>query len=90
MRSGGFILKLYLIEFGIFILENIIDAIDDVTIGYEGKFPITELDLLKGYIPNVVHFHVKRYKLNELPTEDEQIGQWLLKCWDEKENRLKE
>jgi lysocardiolipin and lysophospholipid acyltransferase len=70
--------------------SDLIDTVDDVTIGYEGKFPVTELDLLKGHIPKVVHFHVKRYNINEIPQEDEQIDQWLLKCWDEKENRLKE
>ncbi len=73
-----------------FYLDDMIDSIDDITIGYEGKFPITEIDLLKGYCPKVVHFHVKRYHINDLPKEDEQIGQWLEKCWDEKEIRLKE
>jgi lysocardiolipin and lysophospholipid acyltransferase len=90
MRSGGMIPKLDLIDLFILILENIVDTVDDVTIGYEGEFPKTELDLLKGCFPKVVHFHVKRYKINELPTEDKQIGQWLEKLWDEKENRLKE
>ncbi|UJR23718.1 hypothetical protein I4U23_026698 [Adineta vaga] len=70
--------------------NDIVDAIDDVTIGYEGQFPITELDLLKGRFPKVVHFHIKRYNINELPQDSEQIGDWLRKCWDEKENRLKE
>jgi len=69
---------------------DIIDTVDDVTIGYEGNIPEAEIDLLKGYIPKVIHFHVKRYNVNDLPNEDEEIGQWLQKCWDEKENRLKE
>ena len=67
-----------------------IDAIDDVTIGYEGKFPVTELDLFKGCFPKVVHFHVKRYNVNDLPKETENINEWLQKCWDDKENQLKE
>ena len=70
-------------------LGEIIDAIDDVTIAYDGKFPITELDLLKGLFPKTVHFHVKRHKLNEIPQDEQQIGDWLRKCWDDKENRLK-
>ncbi|CAF3924140.1 unnamed protein product, partial [Rotaria magnacalcarata] len=69
--------------------DDMIDNIDDVTIGYEGDFPITEFDLLKGVFPSVVHFHVKRYSINDLPQEDEKIGEWLQNCWDEKENRLK-
>ena len=67
-----------------------IDNVDDVTIGYEGDFPVTEVDFLKGCFPKIVHFHVKRYNINDLPQEDEQIGEWLEKCWDDKENRLKE
>jgi hypothetical protein len=67
-----------------------IDTVDDITIGYEGNFPVTELDLLKGHLPKIVHFDVKRYNINEIPKEDEQIDQWLKTCWDEKENRLKE
>jgi hypothetical protein len=76
--------------FRTFCLDDIIDTVDDITIGYEGNFPVTEFDLLKGHLPKVVHFHVKRYNINEIPNEDEQIDRWLLKCWDEKENRLKE
>lgn len=69
--------------------NEIIDAVDDVTIGYEGKFAENELDLLKGYIPKAVHCHVKRYNINEIPQDDEDIANWLKTIWDEKENRLK-
>lgn len=71
-----------------FYLDGILDAIDDITVAYEGVIPETEVDLLKGHIPTSVHFHVKRYDLNDLPKTDEDIGQWLLNCWDEKENNL--
>jgi len=70
--------------------DEILDAIDDVTIGYEGVIPGAEIDLLKGYIPKAVHFHVKRYNANDIPKTDKEIGEWLQYCWDEKENRLKE
>ena len=71
-------------------LDDILDAIDDVTIGYEGSIPEAEIDLLKGHIPKTVHFHVKRYNANDLPKSDNETGEWLQTCWDEKENRLKE
>jgi hypothetical protein len=71
-------------------LDEILDTVDDVTIAYEGDIPQAEIDLLKGYIPKTVHFHVKRHNTNDLPKTDEEIGQWLLNCWDEKEDRLKE
>ncbi|CAF0813800.1 unnamed protein product [Rotaria sp. Silwood1] len=70
--------------------DEILDTIDDVTIGYEGLIPEAEIDLLKGQIPKAVHFHVKRYNINDLPKTDEEIGQWLQNRWNEKENRLKE
>ncbi|CAF0794310.1 unnamed protein product [Rotaria sordida] len=70
--------------------DEILDTIDDVTIGYEGIIPEAEIDLLKGHIPKAVHFHVKRYNINDIPKTNDEIGQWLQNCWDEKENRLKE
>ncbi|CAF2365949.1 unnamed protein product [Rotaria sp. Silwood2] len=70
--------------------DEILDTIDDVTIGYEGLIPEAEIDLLKGHIPKSVHFHVKRYNINDLPKTDEEIGEWLQNRWNEKENRLKE
>jgi hypothetical protein len=73
-----------------FYLDDILDAVDDVTIGYEGDIPEAEIDLLKGHIPKIVHFHVKRYDINDIPKTDEQIGQWLENCWDKKEDHLKE
>jgi len=70
--------------------DEILDTIDDVTIGYEGIIPEAEIDLIKGHIPKAVHFHVKRYNTNDIPKTDKEIGEWLQNCWDEKENRLKE
>jgi len=33
---------------------------------------------------------VKRYNTNDSFKTDEEIGEWLQNCWDEKEDRLKE
>lgn len=68
--------------------EDILDAVDDVTVAYEGDFPKNELEMLKGRIPRVVHFNVKRYDVKELPTNDDEAAKWLQTLWDEKENRL--
>lgn len=76
--------------FFVFNLDEVLDAVDDVTIGYEGAIPLAEIDLLKGHIPKTVHFHVKRYNTNDSFKTDEEIGEWLQNCWDEKEDRLKE
>lgn len=71
-------------------LENMIDTIDDVTIAYQGDFPQKEIDVLRGVLPQVVYFHIKRYNINEIPMDNEKIDRWLQQCWDEKEDRLKE
>lgn len=72
------------------IIDELIDTVDDITVAYEGNIPETEMDLITGRIPSVIHFHVKRYNVEDLPKTDEEIGTWLLTRWDEKENRLKE
>ena len=70
-------------------LDQILDTIDDVTVGYEGEIPEAEIDLLRGRVPRAIHFHVKRYNIEQLPRTDEEIGKWLQQIWDEKEDRLK-
>lgn len=72
------------------VLDDMIDTVDDVTIAYRGEFPQREIHLLKGVLPQAVCFHIKRYNINEIPMETEGINEWLQKCWDEKEDRLKE
>ncbi|CAF1241940.1 unnamed protein product [Adineta ricciae] len=84
-RLNGFIFLLKTMQSG-----DILDSVDDVTVGYEGHIPEREIDLLNGYIPKQVHFHIKRYMIKDLPKTDEEIGLWLENRWDEKETRLKE
>lgn len=69
--------------------NEIIDAIDDITIGYEGDIACKEVDLIKGKIPSVIHFHVKRYQVSDLPKTDDETATWLLERWDAKEDQLK-
>lgn len=83
-RTTGFIYLLNVMRSG-----DMIDAVDDITIGYEGKFAVTELDLLKGYFPKAIHFYVKRYDVNEIPEDEEGAANWLKTVWDEKEDRLR-
>jgi len=68
---------------------NIVDTVDDITIGYEGNFPIDLLDFVKGQFPTVVHFHIKRYAEDSLPKENQDIDEWLQIRWVEKEDQLK-
>ena len=51
------------------------DAVYDVTIGYEGGFP-SLWQWAKGYVRRV-HLHVRRFPRGELPKSDGDLGQWL-------------
>ena len=41
-------------------IDNQLDAVYDVTVGYPKTLPVTELDVLKGHLPDEAHFHIKR------------------------------
>ena len=67
-----------------------LDAVYDVTIGYPDVLPKTEMELAKGVMPREVHFHIKSYDDRDVPTDDEELGQWCRDRWTEKEERLKQ
>jgi hypothetical protein len=67
-----------------------LDAVYDVTIGYPDVLSKTEAEIAKGIMPREVHFHIKSYDDRDLPSDDEQLGQWCRDRWAEKEERLKQ
>lgn len=66
-----------------------LDAVYDLTVAYPDVLPKTEVDLVKGFIPKEVHFHVKKYDDEEVPQEQDGLEKWLRDRWTEKEERLK-
>lgn len=66
-----------------------LDAVYDVTVAYPRTLPLTELDLLKGRMPEEVHFHIKRYHASSLPHTDEGLRVWLGGVWAEKDDLLR-
>ncbi|VDK58770.1 unnamed protein product [Gongylonema pulchrum] len=61
----------------------------DVTVGYSDGIVSSELEiLLKGRFPHSVHFDIKWYKENELPSDEHELAIWLTKLWNDKEHRL--
>lgn len=66
-----------------------LDAIHDVTIGYSENYCYEEMDLLKGNVPDEIHFHLQRYSNEELPQDLQGLEEWCCKRWEEKEERLK-
>ena len=66
------------------------DAIYDVTVGYSKNYCFEELDvLLRGRVPDEIHFHIKRYSVDELPQDSQVLEEWCCKRWKDKEERLK-
>ncbi|KAJ6345386.1 hypothetical protein OIU78_008119 [Salix suchowensis] len=57
-------------------MRSFVPAVYDVTVAVPKGHPIPSV---KGFLrkqPSVVHFHIKRYAMNELPESDEGIAQW--------------
>eukprot|EP00045_Choanoeca_perplexa_P013843 m.158779 g.158779 ORF g.158779 m.158779 type:complete len:370 (+) comp16476_c0_seq1:152-1261(+) len=85
-RTAGFISML---QHG----RSHLDAVYDITMAYQyfakGERP-NEMSYLKGRFPPVVHMHVKRYAIDELPTDDEELAAWCKERWAEKEAMLEQ
>ena len=66
-----------------------LDAVYDVTVGYSENYCFEELDVIKGKIPEEIHFHIQRFSVDELPYDSQGLDEWCCKQWSEKEERLK-
>ncbi|XP_026496373.2 lysocardiolipin acyltransferase 1-like [Vanessa tameamea] len=62
-------------------------SVYDVTVAYDAPAQ-TEMDLLHGKMPKHVHFHFKRYDIDDLPYEEEELRTWLQDRWKEKNASL--
>ncbi|XP_012273608.1 lysocardiolipin acyltransferase 1 [Orussus abietinus] len=70
--------------------SSYLDAVYDLTIAYPDNVPQSEADLVKGNLPNEVHFHIKRIPSEDLPRDDSQLRIWLNERWSRKESSLEE
>ncbi|XP_078488672.1 lysocardiolipin acyltransferase 1 isoform X1 [Ciona intestinalis] len=68
--------------------SNSIDAIYDITVAYSHDIPQSESDIIMGGPPKVVHFHIRRYPISEVPVGD--VSSWCRNVWQQKENLLHE
>ncbi|CAD5231787.1 unnamed protein product [Bursaphelenchus xylophilus] len=68
---------------------NYIDNIYDVTVGYPEEIVQSELDLgVLGACPKKIVFDVRKIEMKDVPKETEQLGEWLVKLWEDKEVKL--
>lgn len=70
-------------------LQYTLDSVYDFTIGYESEQPPAIWDLM-SFINRgpTVHVFVKRYSLEELPTDDNELSNWCFTLFEEKDKRL--
>ncbi|MDX2437868.1 MAG: lysophospholipid acyltransferase family protein [Acidobacteriota bacterium] len=67
-------------------LRSHIDAVYDLTIAYEDGVP-SLWQYLKGLVRRI-HVHVRRFPINDLPDSADDVRQWLLDRWQEKDELL--
>ncbi|OLY79257.1 putative acyltransferase [Smittium mucronatum] len=68
----------------------------DYTMGYEGIVPgddhyikySVEKVLYEKFYPKNVHLYLRKYKLSDIPENEEEFSQWLYKIWYEKDDLL--
>jgi 1-acyl-sn-glycerol-3-phosphate acyltransferase len=63
-------------------LRGHVAAVYDLTIGYEEGIP-TLWQYIKGLVARI-HVHVRRFSIEDLPYSADELRQWLLDRWDEK------
>ncbi|XP_071506274.1 lysocardiolipin acyltransferase 1-like [Diadema antillarum] len=68
---------------------KMIDAVYDVTVGYCDVIPEKgELDIFNGNVPKEMQFLIQRYPIDALPQNREDLNNWCVEKWKEKERRL--
>eukprot|EP00850_Spirogloea_muscicola_P001134 SM000004S15004 [mRNA] locus=s4:761249:763216:+ [translate_table: standard] len=68
-------------------LRNSIDAVYDLTIGYNYVDP-DMLDNLMGVDPAEVHIHVRRVPMADIPVEEAAVSDWVYKRFQDKDKLL--
>ena len=64
-------------------------SIVNVTVGYLGSMPQNESDILAGRWPREIHFCAETVPPSKIPSGEDELGDWLKQCWQEKEEVLK-
>ena len=67
-------------------MRSYLDAVYDLTIGYEGGVP-SLWQYARGYAMRV-HLHVRRHPVDTLPETEELLKQWLIGRYQEKDSLL--
>jgi len=69
-------------------LRQNLDAVYDITLGYPGGAVPNPVTCVLGISPRIVHGHVRRFPIKDLPTKEEDLKQWLYNVYKEKDKLL--
>jgi len=68
-------------------LRSELDAVYDITYAYEGNKTPGLVDLAMRRVPDL-HFHIRRFPIADLPTDPEQLSDWCMRLFVEKDALL--
>src|SRR5690606_1072162 len=67
-------------------LRSHLDAVYDVTVIYpEGAPP---MGVFLGQTNKKIHIHVRRYPMNEIPQDNQELSTWILERYQEKDRYI--
>jgi len=70
-------------------LRQNLDAVYDITLGYPNtQKPPNPITCILGISPRVVHGHIRRFPIKDLPQKEEELKQWLYSRYKEKDGFL--
>nr|XP_054758207.1 lysocardiolipin acyltransferase 1-like [Lytechinus pictus] len=68
---------------------KMIDTVYDVTVAYCDTVPEKgEIDIFRGNVPKEMQFLIHKYPVSALPQNKEDLDNWCVEKWKEKEHRL--
>ncbi|KAL8153974.1 hypothetical protein V2J09_011734, partial [Rumex salicifolius] len=68
-------------------LGKSLDAVYDVTIAYKNNCPVF-MDNVFGVDPSEVHMHIRRFPIKDIPTSEDDAGDWLMDKFQLKDKLL--
>eukprot|EP01089_Gocevia_fonbrunei_P000044 TRINITY_DN10021_c0_g1_i1.p1 TRINITY_DN10021_c0_g1~~TRINITY_DN10021_c0_g1_i1.p1 ORF type:complete len:241 (+),score=35.45 TRINITY_DN10021_c0_g1_i1:2-724(+) len=80
-RSNGFITC-------VSVMRPNLEAVYDLTIAYADEITPTFKTGLLGIAPKQAHVHIRRFEINEMPEDQQDLKLWLQKCYKEKDELL--
>ena len=69
-------------------MSGSVDAVYDITIGYDGGKILGLEDICLYNTGRHVHLHIRRFSIDSIPKEEEKMEKWLVDVWKQKEKLM--